>query len=347
MDTNKTFLALAVGAAAAVAVAACGELPNGGPTKCTSNAACKSTEVCIVSAGKCVPTCTQASECTAQNLESCQVLPGTGTGDAGATKVCGCTTSAVCSAASTGNACGTFAVSTGSVKICTARCTSNSDCGGGTCNTGTGECALGGSGGGDGGTGGGAGGGSGGGSGGGGGTVSCTPTNVQPDVCNYGGYCNSSNSQCGTVTYPPSCGNFPSGAAALTWTPDAGTGPVIWTNDEMAADDVAFCCERAFAYTTTLYSYRTDTNWPTQLSAVPGFRYYRSDGTFSSATSAMRPSGYVPVGKEATFKVTLCVDGTTSAGFTAGFVFDNGNGYCAPITSGTKGTAKLPDGGAC
>jgi hypothetical protein len=144
--------------------------------------------------------------------------------------------------------------------------------------------------------------------------------------------------------YPPPCNNFSNASAAQAWTPANVTGPVIWTFAE-EADDVAFCCESRYAHTARLYVYKPGTAWPSTLGAVPGFRYYNTAGAFSDATAVMRPSGYSAAGQEAQFKTTLCAN--SAAAFTAGFIFDNGNGFCAPSTGGTQGTAKLPDGGSC
>ena len=69
---------------------------------------------------------------------------------------------------------------------------------------------------------------------------------------------------------------------------------------------------------------------------MPGFKYVTSTGNETDATTSMRPSGYVPSGKSATFKITLC--SSTSGPFTAGFYFTNGNPICAPLTTSTPGT---------
>ncbi len=160
----------------------------------------------------------------------------------------------------------------------------------------------------------------------------CTTVNPQPDTCGYAGFCGSTT--CAQVK-PPTCSNFQQPGSMPSFNPRTNTGPIIYGFVDETIDDASFCGapgSNIISYSLTLNVYRTDVDWPLATTALPGFFYVKTDGTKVSAVTMMRPSGYRPVGKTATFKVTLCSQATSNV--SAGFYFDNGNEMCALAASG-------------
>lgn len=137
MRLTHAGLFAAAGAFVVFAVSNCGG-EGGGDTTCTVDADCSTQEICHRAAGVCVKTCSAATECP-DSAKDCG--PNTDTrasADAGTQKICRCSTDALCNGGSTGEL-----VCSAAYKVCTAKCTSNADCAGGTCNTTTGQCAAG------------------------------------------------------------------------------------------------------------------------------------------------------------------------------------------------------------
>jgi hypothetical protein len=329
---NPRLATLLAAAAFSFALSGCGDtgfLGDGGSPFCSSDSVCKAGEICHPTAKLCVKTCTSGSDCPSE-AKTCDLPNGMGTA-----KVCQCSTSAICGMTTSGNICQDYD------KVCSSKCSSNAGCPSGrSCDTASGQC-LAPSGNTDGGTDGGA---------------ACTQgsctggkvcnfangacetakvcvaANTQPDVCSYGQYC--ATASCAEIPVA-TCSNFAAGSNPLAWNPATATGPVIWKREEVA-DDAAFCKTNTVAFTLQLSAYRTDADWPAQLSAVPGFKYVTSASNEIDATTLMRPSGYVVNGKNATFKITLCA--MANAPFNAGFYFTGGNAACVSLTQGTQGT---------
>jgi hypothetical protein len=325
----------------AAALWGCGDFLNGGGdggAGCASDAACPTGNMCHPVLRQCVTACTAGADCPSE-AKTCATLNGS------TKSFCQCATDALCASVTAGNVC-----QVSSTRQCAPKCTATSGCPANhTCETATGLCkpaAVNTDGGSDAGTVVDA------------GTVACqyrscagaqescnlmTNTcqvkacnvgNPAPDVCTYGKYCANDN-----VCYDlPSatCANFNNAVySAPVFNPGTSTGPVIYSIVDEADDDEAFCTAGNYAYTFTVYAYRTDANWPSTATAGPGFWYVRQNGSKLDATSSMRPSGFSASGKLASYKVTLCSDVTSNLG--AGFYFTSGNETC---TVGTVGTLR-------
>lgn len=346
---------------AAFIFGACGtDLGGGGTTvsysPCKTNADCSGvTKVCSAGAGVCVDSCALAGDC--KESMTCKVsgtLSFADGGTADGSKVCGCTSDSHCSGgflcnkddglcvppcgsgsaaagADGGSSGGAYACATGSTcdsstklckkpagcspacgagqtcdtsgasPTCVANCSWATCTGGKVCNFGTGKCEA---------------------------AATCSGT-TQPGACSYGQFCN--GTACQEVA-KPTCQNFTAGSGKTpVWASGTSTGPIIWGFTDEATDDQAFCTGAGInGFTATLKAYRTDMDWPTTLPAMSGFFYVKVDGSPLDATASMRPSGYVPSGRTATFKVTLC--NTATNNLSAGFYFTNGNEFCAALT---------------
>ncbi len=335
----KKLLVLSAAVSAAVFVACSGGSGTDGGSKfCAGDSECATGSICHPTAKLCVPTCTMGSDCANPGSRNCAAPAGT------STKVCGCTTSALCNTDKAGTICAAYD------GICVAKCAGDSDCPSGrTCNTTTGDCNAPG----------GQGGGAGGGSGGGGGQTACTAqgqcsadggtevcdfttgfcgaaktcstSNAQPDTCNYGQACFQGN-LCAEMG-GPTCGNFMTGSGALSWNPASDNGPVIYVAQDVT-DDAAACHTTEFTHSIQIFAYWTQM-WPSASSAAPAPKYVATTG--SETAAPFRPtSGYSASGYDSSFKINLCA--TTASPITAGFYFTGGNGFCFTSNGGTAGT---------
>lgn len=333
----------------------CGALGGGGGNDgglfCSGDSNCSNGQICHPTAKICVTKCTSGNDCPS---DSKNCTPVSGSADAGnLVSVCGCATTALCN--TNGN---TGLVCSDADKVCTKKCTADTECpssrkcdtatgqckpmgsatcspdcganqycdttgasptcvdkctygtcgSGKVCNTTSGACET---------------------------AKACSSSNAQPDTCGYGTFC--SGSACGDVSRA-TCANFPSGSSALLWSPASSTGPVLYAVTDETTDDAAFCMSTNKAFTVTVKAYRTDADWPAQATAAPGFKYYNSAGASTSVYPSMRPSGYQPSGKNATFKITFCAP-LASTDLTIGLAFDNGNPLCSTLAMGLPGTA--------
>lgn len=335
---------------------ACGDPgPNDGGSGCTSDSSCGTGKMCHPLLKTCLPTCTGGSDCPS-TAKTCRTFSGRDPGDAGTElPFCQCSTTALCGASTV--AC------MANTHTCENKCTSNSGCWGGTCNTTTGECS-GGGGGGDGGTDGGA-------------SCSYNPTAIppsevrctgsaamfcnwatnqcvapaacsgasQPGTCGYGAFCG--GSACDQI-HMPTCANFtPPGGATPTWTP-VSTGPIIWKIDTDSSPATANCFKGFFNHSMYINAYRTDADFPTQLSALGGIFYIDGNGGSQDLTAGLPGSYYVRDGTNARqmrLRVYLCAK--TATAFSAGYRLTNGNESCPTTTGGTAGTTNCTGNGQC
>lgn len=306
-------------AAAATAVVAmgCGDLGGGGDAGngCSTDANCGTGRVCHPVLKECVSSCTGSSDCPA-SAKTCARLDSTAV-SATTPGFCQCATDALCNGGTAGSL-----VCSDLTKVCTAKCTANSQCPtGATCETATGQCKAGttsdagttDAGTSDAGT-----------------TdagVTCNSAGTQPDTCGYGSVCTSGNT-CEAVI-DGTCGNV-SGRPA--WT-SASTGPVIFNVVDEADDATA--CTTGNAFTLTLYAYAgTGSTFPAQKSNLPGFFYYTSTGTQVDIPMNLLTQGNYTLyssGAVMGAKFTLCST-TAMNSLVAGFGFTNGNSYCATLT---------------
>ncbi len=326
------FAGVVATAAFAVALAGCGSSSTGGTGGgggssgfCTSTS-CSAGQTCHPSSKTCVKTCSASTECTAEAKTCAAAVGGTAGADGGIVAVCSCSTNELCSGSSgvTGNICSTVD------KVCTSKCTSNTDCPNNrTCDTATGQCGT--AGGND------------------AGTActrgscsitqvcnfqsgvceapkACVAGNVQPDVCGYGQVCGTAS--CGEVVVG-TCANFMPGSNPLLWNPKTSTGPVIYSISKVSFGmDMTFCGAtapmrakihvKAYANSTVLIS---ETN-------QPSLNYVRTDGN-QIAVGATQIQNYTSSGggKAAEFDVNFCAASTITS-LTVGLYYTTGNAAC-------------------
>ncbi|GMU63068.1 MAG: hypothetical protein AMXMBFR34_48310 [Myxococcaceae bacterium] len=330
-----------IAAVAAVFAMGCGETSGSDAgTTCTSDASCGTGKVCHPVTKACVPSCTGSVDCPS-TAKTCAKYDGTA-GSASAPGFCQCSTDALCG--------GNLVCST-ATKMCENKCTSNSSCPSGfTCNTTTGQCASGGS---DAGmdagtactglsqctypevcnftsgrcvTG-----------------ASCNTAGAQPDTCGYAGYC-TANSNCAQVEYP-TCSNFGPSTRPVVFNPATSMGPITYYIEPDPSPATAVCFKGFFVHSFFLNVYRTDTDWPPQLSAMPGAFYVRTDGTQQDITAGLPGSYYVPNGKQLRLRKYLCA--TTSSSLNAGFYYTNGNEACYATSGAVGGSANCTSNNDC
>jgi hypothetical protein len=314
---------------------------GGGGSKFCTSTSCATGETCHPSSKTCVKTCNFGTDCTSEAKTCALAVGATATSDGGGVFVCSCLTTSLCSGSSgvAGNICSDYD------KVCTGKCASNSDCPNNrTCDTTSGQCAAPG-GASDGGSDGGTDGGTDGGSGCTRGSCSgsqicnfqsgvcetpkaCTTSNVQPDVCGYGQFCNGT---CSEVAVG-SCSNFAAGSNPTLWSGRTSTGPAIYSITKFSfGTDATFCGAtnttrakihvKAYAQTNVLLS---ETN-------QPALNYVRTDGN-ELAVGATQIQNYTSTGsgKAAEFDVNFCAPaGITS--LTVGLYYTGGNAACFTV----------------
>ncbi len=319
-------LGLAALSASAVAMAfiACGGDGTGTDISCVTDADCtEANTICHPGALVCVQTCTSGADCP-DSAKTCGAVSSTDD-----RQICQCATDTLCAQGDLG----TGAVCQEAWSVCTNACTGDTDCPTGfECDTATGQCTDGGAG-------------------------SCdpacgagqtcdtsgaTPTCVaatcnaadpQPSTCAAGTFCSS-----GTCQAPPAptCSNItnlnPAGGwDPRTWDPTnaAHNGPVIYSIGK-GPNTTFMCGAGSSVIQAEIKAYRTDKDFPADKSALGGFFYALVNGNRLDATNSVRPSDYIPNGREATIRVNFCSDPAESQ-IQVGLYFTNGNAICGTI----------------
>jgi hypothetical protein len=339
-------------AAALVLAVGCGEFPGtDAGNGCSTDANCGTGRVCHPVLKECVSSCTGGSDCPA-SAKTCARLDGQMV-SATTPGFCQCSTDAICNGGTAGSL-----VCSDLTKLCTAKCTSNAQCpSGATCETSTGQCR----------------GGSGSDAGMDAGVMdagtacnglgqcdypevcnfasgrcvagaSCNMSGVQPDTCGYAGYC-TSNSNCAQVP-AATCSNFAAGGATpATFNPTTSTGPIIYFVENDPSPPAASCFRGFFVHSFFINAYRTDADWPSQLSAIPGGWYVTSNGTKTDITAGLPGSYYTPTGRTMRLRKYLCAQ--QQASITAGFYFTGGNEYCVASSGAVAGTTRCDNSTQC
>ncbi len=298
-------------------LAACGGLlptpdAGGGDGTCSSDSSCKTSEVCHPVAKVCVAKCNSTSDCPSASL-SCAALSGT------SAKVCQCSSDGMCGLT---EVCQPY-------SLCTAKCTSTSCPSGYTCDSASGKCAtpsapcgFGAD----------------------AGTCatgklcnyaagmceaagSCSSSSPQPDTCRYSQQC--SGSTCASAVSRPACSNFnTTGGTMASFNPATSSGPIIYAvRAPSPAVPTSVCLKGLQGLSWQLDLYRTDTDFPAQLTALGGIWYVRSDGVKSDLTAGLPASYYTANGKNASLRVYIC--GNVTATTVAGYYLTDGNEVCA------------------
>lgn len=298
---------------------------GGGGSKFCTSTSCASGETCHPSSKTCIKTCNTSNDCTAE-AKTCDVAVGsTVQADGGALYVCTCATSAICASGTAGNICSTVD------KVCTAKCASSSDCPNNrTCDTATGQCS---------------------------GAAAmdagsactrgsctapqicnftsgaceapkaCITSNLQPDTCSYGQFCETSMT-CREVI-PGTCSNFMAGSNPLLWSGNTSTGPVIYALSKFSFGmDVTFCGAAAPVRAKVHVKAYAKGNVLLSETNQPALNYVRTDST-EIAVGATQIQNYMSTGsgKAAEFDVNFCAPtGTTS--LTVGLYYTGGNAAC-------------------
>lgn len=313
-------------AASIVFAMGCGDnnSTDAGTGGCTTDAACGTGKVCHPILKACVSSCTGSTDCPAAE-KKCAKFDDTA-GTTASPGFCQCATDALCNNSVAGNICSS------AIKQCAAKCTASSCPSGYTCNTTSGQCA-------------------------GGGTdagvmdagtacndigictypevcdftasvckpgATCNKLGVQPDTCGYAGYC-TDNANCAQVP-APTCSNFGAGGLTPVFNPKTSTGPIIYYVETDPAPPAASCFKGFYVHSFFLNAYR-DTDWPAQLTSLPGAWYVTSTGIKLDITAGLPTGYYVPTGKTMRLRKYLCAKASSS--INAGFFFTGGNEICA------------------
>lgn len=332
-------------AAAAMAFAVgCGDNNSGtdAGNGCSTDANCGTGKACHPVLKECVTTCTGSSDCPASE-KTCDTVGGS------TAKFCKCSTDALCNTSVAGNICSTATFQ------CTAKCTANTNCPSGyTCDTASGQCKGGST---DAGTDAGVD----------AGTActglgtcaypevcdftasvckpgaSCNMSDVQPSTCGYAGYC-TANSNCAQVD-APTCANFSaSGSNPAVFNPKTSTGPIIYYVETDTAPPAASCFKGFYVHSFYLNVY-SSTDWPAQLTAMPGAWYVPTSGAKQDITAGLPGTYYVPNGKTLRLRKYLCAKQSTS--FNAGFYYTGGNETCAATSGAVPGTTSCTSSAQC
>jgi len=300
-------------AAAGLAVMGCPSSNEVG-TKCSADGDCLESEICHPTAKVCVQTCSSAADCP-DTAKTCDVIAGAGGSADGGTsgqKICQCATDALCNKDAKE---GTALVCSTLDKVCTLKCIVDSDCGTGrTCDTGTGQCKGGSSGG-----------------------ATCSGTGQM--TCSYGQFCSSSTC---TAVPAPTCANFGT-AHPPTWSATTKNGPVIYEVSKVTVEGNSttpyqYCQASApIGFVFRLRAYRTDADWPATRSGLSGLFYVKVNGSELNVVDSgllVPNTGYNRNSsnlKDAEFQIYLCQESTATA-VTAGFYFTNGNEICGTVS---------------
>lgn len=301
MQLRKMMLMLTALGAMSGLMAGCGDDDNGAKG-CTSNDECAGTEICHPTANVCVTTCSTGSDCP-DTAKTCASIDGSATG----TKICQCSTDALCN---TGSETADF-VCSDLDTVCVPKCTANSDCGTDrVCDTASGQCKEDDS-------------------------AGSTCNGEAQSSCQYGQFCG--NGTC-TEVPKPTCINFDParGGKQPIWT-ISSTGPVIYdvTKVSWGADNVtpAFCTGDTLKVRVKAYQPAgSSATFPPQKSGLNGLFYVNVDGDDSNGAGLIRPSEYAVTqnGKVATFTMNFCPQNINS--ISIGLFFTNGNEICSQIS---------------
>jgi hypothetical protein len=318
MQLRKTMMMLTALSALSLVMTGCPSDEEGSLT-CATDADCIEGEICHPAAKTCVQTCTTPSDCPSSARADCTAVSA-----GSSTKVCNCATDPLCnSEGATGLVCSTLD------KVCTPKCTTDTDCGAGrTCDTATGQCKA-------------------------GGGATCTYgtcatgeicgattnkceagatcTGEAQSTCGYGQYCGTGKCQ---EVAKPTCGNLADRTAVVNFTPAAGTGSIIYKVEKVEfAANPTDCpgSTNPVKVVPRVSFYVKDGTVPANDSSFSGFFYVRTDkgevplnaaNLFNYTKSADNKSGSV--------SVFLCVADIQSVNLA--FYFTGGNGYCTTFT---------------
>ena len=293
MQLRKTVMMLTALSALSVVMTGCPGEEEGSLT-CSMDADCLEGEICNVAARACVQTCTTPSDCPSSARAECSAISATDN-----RTVCKCATSELCATEVEGTVCSTLD------KVCTAKCTANTDCSAGrTCDVATGQCTGGGTG------------------------ATCTGT--ARSTCSYGQFCSSSKCEAAPVA-PTTCQNFSSNRP--NWSATSSNGPVIYEAKTLRYEANSSLCQSGDAYILSIRAYRTDADWPATRANLSGFFYVNTGGTQTDVVNQgllLPNTGYNRNSanlKDAEFQTYLC-PGSNVASIQAAYYFTGGNPIC-------------------
>ncbi|WP_241758077.1 hypothetical protein [Myxococcus landrumensis] len=299
MQLRKMMLMLTALGAMSGLMAGCGD-DDGGAKGCTSNDECAGTEICHPDANVCVTTCSTGSDCP-DTAKTCASIDGTATG----TKICQCSTDALCNTGSeTANM-----VCSDLDNVCVTKCTANADCGSGrVCDTASGQCEE------D------------------GGNTPTTCSGEAQSTCKYGQFCSS-----GTCTEvpAPTCANFDpaQGGKQPIWTASS-TGPIIYEVTPTFFDTDNSWCTTGRTAKARVRAYQpagSSLTFPPQKQGLQGFFYVKVRGDEESGVGLITGYSTSNGGKNAEFTVNFCTT-PTSTTLSIGLYFTNGNEVCGRLT---------------
>ncbi|NMO15733.1 hypothetical protein HPC49_16025 [Pyxidicoccus fallax] len=299
MQLRKMMLVLTALGAMSGFMAGCGDDNEGGAT-CTTNDDCNTeTEICHPTAGVCVQTCTDVSECPESARGSCAAVGGTGP-DA-ATRVCKCSTDELCNGGSDAET--SDLVCSDLDTVCVPKCGSDADCGSGrVCDVASGQCEE-------------------------EDTGPATCSGEAQSTCAYGEFCSSGS--CAEVP-APTCPNL-SGKPAANFDPATGTGNIIYNVTKEIFGGACGSDTTAQTVKARVSFYSKSGTLPTTKEGLNGFFYVRTNG--SELNGVPLSNGYQRSsdGRSASLSVNLCTSASDSQ-IVLGFYFTGGNGYCATLT---------------
>jgi hypothetical protein len=319
MQLRKTLVMLTALSALSLVMTGCPSDETSSLT-CSADTDCIESEICHPTAKVCVKTCTAGADCPS-SAKTCAALSTTDS-----RLVCQCATDTLCNSDGA-----TDLVCSNLDKVCAPKCTSDAACGTGrTCDTATGQCKAGSTGG------------------------TCSPACGAGQVCdtstrtcvNNGAACTGegqstcvygsqfcSSSAC-TALPAPTCQNYTN----LSNKSVLGTTGVITYSARVAsaATDTAFCGTTDTKRVKIAVSAYSSTPFPATKDDLSGFFFVLVDGMPKSGTAAVSSSAgnYTVSGtnrERAEIVVSFCrpPDSTT---LSTGFYFTSGNFLCFQAT---------------
>ncbi|WP_338865135.1 hypothetical protein [Myxococcus stipitatus] len=298
MQLRKMMLMLTALGAMSGLMAGCGDDDNGAKG-CTSNDECAGTEICHPTANVCVTTCETGSDCP-DTAKTCASIDGSATG----TKICQCSTDALCN---TGSETADF-VCSDLDNVCVPKCTANSDCGTDrVCDTASGQCKEDDS-------------------------AGSTCSGTAQSTCQYGQFCG--NGTC-TEVPKPTCANFDpaQGGKQPIWT-ISSTGPIIYDVTPTFFDTDTSWCTSGRTAKARVRAYQPaggSLTFPSQKGDLQGLFYVKVRGEEESGVGLITGYSTSNGGKNAEFTVNFCTT-PTSTTLSIGLYFTNGNEICARLT---------------
>ncbi len=357
MNLKRLGLVLSASAGVALLYAACGDGGGGGDGSCTSNANCKTNEICHPVEKVCVQTCNIGADCpdTAKDCRPLGSAPGgdAGTADGGSgQKICHCSLTNLCNSGNVGGS----LVCNDETRICVVKCSNDAACGAGRkCDTATGQCKAS------------------------GGTCnpacgadkvcdngqcvdkckvgscaagktcntstglcetakSCNASNPQPDACSNGQFCSTgtckdvSTGTCPNITAhgaswtPTANGQIIYEVSKVFFRPDQRTGGMFFCGGSTDADPM----ERVKVHIKA-YAGPNASAFPATEAGLPAILHYvKADGSEGPVTGTVQAYTVSNNNKNVEFDLNYCLPkGTTS--FSGAWHFVNGNEVCAQI----------------